>query len=519
MNLPIQNRIVIVDFGSQVTLLIARRLREAGVFCEILPPESTLGACRVQPPAGLIISGGPDSVDRTSAMSLDPQILELGIPILGICYGQQWICKTLGGRIEAGKSGEFGKAILHKRSESTLLEPLWDGADSVGVWMSHGDHVVEPPAGFTCIAQSGGAPFAAIANEEHRIWGIQFHPEVTHTTRGDRLLSYFAREVCGMADDWTMEGFRPRAVREIRERVGNNRVVCALSGGVDSMVTAWLIHEAVGENLICVFVDNGLLRQGEAKEVVRLFRAQTKITLIHEDASDRFLDLLKDVSDPEQKRRIIGKAFVETFESVIERIGSIDFLAQGTLYPDVVESQAPAGGTSALIKSHHNVGGLPDRMRLKLVEPLRLLFKDEVRKLGRELSIPQPILERHPFPGPGLAIRIPGTVSKTKINILQQADAIYLEELHTNGLYDHIWQAFAVLLPVHSVGIKGDARSYEHACVLRAVTSVDGMTAEAFPFDPALIAKIGARIANEVTGINRVLLDVTSKPPGTIEWE
>ncbi|HEX7390101.1 MAG TPA: glutamine-hydrolyzing GMP synthase, partial [Acidiphilium sp.] len=447
------------------------------------------------------------------------KVFALDVPVLGICYGEQAICAQLGGTVETSDHREFGRAFVEIVAECALFDGVWQRGGRAQVWMSHGDRVTALPDGFRAVAVSDGAPFAAIADETRHIYGVQFHPEVMHTPDGSRLLANFVHRVCGLSGDWTMANFRDTARQAIRTQVGGGRVICGLSGGVDSSVAAALIHEAVGEQLTCIFVDHGLLRAGEADEVVRVFRDRFNIRLIHRDASDMFFTALDGVTDPELKRKTIGRLFIEVFEEEAHNLGGADFLAQGTLYPDVIESVSARGGPSAVIKSHHNVGGLPDRMRMKLVEPLRELFKDEVRALGRELGLPETIVGRHPFPGPGLAIRIPGPVDREKVGILQKADAIYLEEIRAAGLYDAIWQAFVALLPVRSVGVMGDGRTYDFACALRAVTSTDGMTADVYPFEMDFLTRVAGRIVNEVRGINRVTYDITSKPPGTIEWE
>jgi GMP synthase (glutamine-hydrolysing) len=514
------DRVLIVDFGSQVTQLIARRVRESGVYCEIHPFDKVSDDClAAYGPKAVILSGGPASAGEEDSPTPNPTLFELGVPVLGICYGEMAICAAMGGAVEGGHHREFGRADIRIARETPLLAGLGEIGASEPVWMSHGDVITAIPEGFEVVATSANSPFAAIANEARRIYGVQFHPEVAHTPRGALLLRNFTHRIAGLSGDWTMAAFRSEAVARIREQVGEGRVICGLSGGVDSSVAAVLIHEAIGDQLTCVFVDTGLLRMNEAEQVVTLFRDHYNIPLIHVDASQDFLGELEGVSEPEAKRKIIGRVFVEIFDREAAKIEGAAFLAQGTLYPDVIESVSARGGPSVVIKSHHNVGGLPEHMKLKLVEPLRELFKDEVRALGVELGLPPAFVGRHPFPGPGLAIRIPGAVSREKVATLQQADAIYLDEIRKAGLYDSIWQAFAVLLPVKTVGVMGDARTYEDVCALRAVTSTDGMTADFFEFPWPVLAKAATRIINEVKGVNRVVYDVTSKPPGTIEWE
>ncbi len=516
---PVHERVLIVDFGSQVTQLIARRLRESGVYCEIHPYDRIEAMLDAFAPKAVILSGGPASVHEDDSPSVTDRVFRLGVPVLGICYGEMTLCAQLGGRVEGGHDREFGRAEIRIERESPLLHGLGEVGDREVVWMSHGDKVTAIPPGFEVVASSEGSPFAVIADEGRRFYGVQFHPEVAHTPRGALILRNFTHRIAGLSGDWTMASFRQETVARIREQVGEGRVICGLSGGVDSSVAAVLIHEAIGDQLTCVFVDTGLLRQNEAEQVVTMFRDHYNIPLVHVDAGDLFLGELKGVTDPETKRKTIGRLFVDVFDREAAKIEGAAFLAQGTLYPDVIESVSARGGPSAVIKSHHNVGGLPEYMKLKLVEPLRELFKDEVRVLGVELGLPPQFVGRHPFPGPGLAIRIPGEITPGKVAVLQKADAIYLEEIRKAGLYDSIWQAFAVLLPVKTVGVMGDARTYEDVLALRAVTSTDGMTADFFEFPWEVLGRCATRIINEVRGVNRVVYDVTSKPPGTIEWE
>jgi len=511
--------VLIIDFGSQVTQLIARRVREAGVYCEIVPYNKAEEALGAGAPRAIILSGGPASVAETHTPRAPQQVFDLGVPVLGICYGEMTMCEQLGGKVETGHHREFGRADILVAQDSLLLDGIAKSGDSETVWMNHGDKITAIPPGFDVIATSENSPYAVIANVKRRLYGIQFHPEVVHTPHGAEMIANFVRKIAGIPADWNMHAFRAAAVEKIRKQVGKGRVICGLSGGVDSSVAAVLIHEAVGDALTCIFVDTGLMRAGEADEVVALFRGHYNIPLIHADAADLFLGRLAGISEPEQKRKIIGAAFIEVFDSEAHKVGGAEFLAQGTLYPDVIESVSATGGPSVTIKSHHNVGGLPDFMKLKLVEPLRELFKDEVRALGRELGLPPSFVGRHPFPGPGLAIRVPGEITREKLAILRQADVIYLDEIRKAGLYDKIWQAFAVLLPVRTVGVMGDARTYDYVCALRAVTSSDGMTADYYPFEHSFLARVSTRIVNEVRGINRVVYDITSKPPGTIEWE
>ncbi|NNL73861.1 MAG: glutamine-hydrolyzing GMP synthase [Silicimonas sp.] len=513
------DRLLIIDFGSQVTQLIARRLRELNVYCEIHPFQSVTDEFLDSfGPKAVILSGGPASVIDPGSPRPPERVFDLGVPVLGICYGQQVMMQMLGGQVVRGDgTAEFGRAYVVPAASLELLDG-WFTTEREQVWMSHGDHVAELAPGFEVYATSPGAPFAVTADTSRNFYAVQFHPEVHHTPRGARLYENFVR-MAGFVGDWTMASYRDEAVAQIREQVGDAKVICALSGGVDSSVAAALIHEAVGDQLTCVFVDHGLLRQAEADEVVGMFRDHMNLQVIHAQEQELFLGELDGVSDPETKRKIIGRLFIDVFQKYADQIDGARYLAQGTLYPDVIESVSFSGGPSVTIKSHHNVGGLPEKMGLKLVEPLRELFKDEVRALGRELGLPAHFIGRHPFPGPGLAIRCPGEITRAKLDILRKADAVYIDQIRKHGLYDDIWQAFVAILPVRTVGVMGDGRTYDYACALRAVTSVDGMTADYYPFTHEFLGETATRIINEVKGINRVTYDITSKPPGTIEWE
>ncbi len=513
------DRLLIIDFGSQVTQLIARRLRESNIYCEIHPYNKVDAAfIRDFAPRAVILSGGPASVLDDNSPRAPQELFDMGLPILGICYGQQVMMEQLGGKVDSGDgTAEFGRAYVSPKADMPLLKGWFENGDEQ-VWMSHGDHVSRLADGFEVYGTSPNAPFAITADLKRNFFAVQFHPEVHHTPNGALFYKNFT-DLAGFTGDWTMGAYREDAIAKIREQVGSEKVICGLSGGVDSSVAAVLIHEAIGEQLTCVFVDTGLMRMNEADEVLKMFRDNYNIPLIYADESELFLGALDGQSDPETKRKIIGKLFIDVFEKHAKSVGGAKFLAQGTLYPDVIESVSFSGGPSVTIKSHHNVGGLPERMDMALVEPLRELFKDEVRDLGRELGLPDSFVGRHPFPGPGLAIRCPGEITRPKIEILRKADAVYMDQIRKHGLYDDIWQAFVAILPVRTVGVMGDSRTYDFACALRAVTSVDGMTADYYPFTHEFLGETATRIINEVEGINRVTYDITSKPPGTIEWE
>ncbi|MDI1478957.1 glutamine-hydrolyzing GMP synthase [Polyangium sp. y55x31] len=510
--------VLILDFGSQYTQLIARRIREASVYCEVYRYDLPIERIRELAPRGIILSGGPSSVYGDGAPQIEAELFSVGIPILGICYGMQLLSHLLGGKVERGAEGEYGPALVRTTRAAGVFGRFRDG-DVLDVWMSHGDKVVEPPPGFSTLGTTDTTPFAAIADDERRIYGLQFHPEVAHTRRGKDLLEAFLFDVCGLEPTWTPASFVEESVEAIRQKVGPDAsAVCGLSGGVDSSVAAILCHRALGDRLVCIFVDNGLLRKDEAQQVVKMFGDHYHLRLVHVDARKRFLDALSGVTDPEQKRKTIGRVFIEVFEEEAKKIEDCRFLVQGTLYPDVIESVS-AKGPSAVIKSHHNVGGLPERMKLGLVEPLRELFKDEVRAVGATMGIPHHLLWRHPFPGPGLAVRCLGPLTEERLHVLREADAIFEEEIREAGLYDKIWQSFCVLLPVRTVGVMGDERTYDEVIALRAVESKDGMTADWSRIPHEVLGRTSARIINEVRGVNRVVYDVSSKPPATIEWE
>jgi len=512
----VRDLILIVDFGSQYTQLIARRVRELGVYSEIKSCYTPVGELLCAQPRGIIFSGGPNSVYDAGAPSIDAKIFQQGMPILGVCYGQQLMTHLLGGKVVAAPEREYGSAQLNISAPAPLFHNV---SGSTTVWMSHGDFVEQLPAGFIALAATSNSPFAAIADPQRKIFGIQFHPEVAHTAEGRQILRNFVFDICGCTATWSPANFVETTIQKAREQVGDAQVICGLSGGVDSAVTAKLLQRAIGKQLHCVFVDHGLMRKNEGEQIRATFVEHFGEAFIGVDASGLFLEKLRGVVDPETKRKIIGEQYIRVFEAEARKIPGVKFLAQGTLYPDVIESVSPRGGPSVTIKTHHNVGGLPEKMRLQLVEPLRELFKDEVRNCGRVLGLPENILGRHPFPGPGLAVRILGEITPERVHLLREADAIFVEELQASGWYDQVWQAFAVLLPIHSVGVMGDNRTYEMTVALRAVNSVDGMTADWSPLPHDLLAQVSSRITNEVRGVNRVVYDISSKPPSTIEWE
>lgn len=507
--------ILILDFGSQFTQLIARRIREQNVYCEIYPHTLPLEKIKEIKPKGLVFSGGPMSVYDEGAPKISEEYFELGIPILGICYGLQLIAKNFGGSVEPADKREYGKAEIIIDKQSALLK---DVKQNSVVWMSHGDYITGLPAGFEVTAKTDNSPICAIENTEQNIYGVQFHPEVVHTQEGKKIIRNFLFDICKCWGTWTSQNFIDAEIKEIKKKVGSKKAICALSGGVDSSVAAILVQKALGENLICIHVDNGLMRKDESASVMKMFEKNYNLNLISIDAEKIFLDRLKGVTDPEKKRKIIGNTFIEVFENEAKKFTDAEFLIQGTLYPDVIES-VPVKGVSVTIKTHHNVGGLPEKMNLKLIEPFRELFKDEVRAIGKELGLPAEFIERHPFPGPGLAVRVLGDITKERLDILREADQIFIDSIKEAGIYNNIWQAFTVLLPVQSVGVMGDARTYENVAALRAVTSLDGMTADWYRFDPDILENISNKIIRNVRGINRVVYDISSKPPSTIEWE
>ncbi len=507
--------LLILDFGSQYTQLIARRIREANVYSEIHPHTYSLENIKELNPAGIILSGGPMSVYDDEAPQINKEIFNLGIPILGVCYGLQLIANNFDGKVEPADDREYGKANIVIKNNSSILK---DVTDNSIVWMSHGDLITKIPEGFSINAETDNTPICVLTNEELNIYGLQFHPEVAHTEDGKKIINNFLFDICKVKADWTPSNFIKSSIEQIQNQVGDEKVICALSGGVDSSVAAILLHKAIGDNLVCIHIDSGTMRKNESANIIKMFEDNYDLNLIHIDASEKFLTRLAGVVDPEKKRKIIGATFIDVFEEESKKIGNARYLVQGTLYPDVIES-VPVKGQSVTIKTHHNVGGLPEKMNLKLIEPFRELFKDEVRAIGRELGLPDEFVKRHPFPGPGLAVRILGDITKEKLDILREADQIFIDELHNFGIYDDIWQAFAVLLPIQSVGVMGDARTYENVLALRAVTSVDGMTADWFPFKPEVLEAASNKIIRNVQGINRVVYDVSSKPPATIEWE
>ncbi|MBU0474534.1 MAG: glutamine-hydrolyzing GMP synthase [Bacteroidetes bacterium] len=507
--------ILILDFGSQYTQLIARRIREANVYSEIHPHTYSLTEIKALNPAGIILSGGPMSVYDAEAPHINKEIFNIGIPILGVCYGLQLIANNYNGKVEPADDREYGKAKIKIQNYSPILRGIKDNSI---VWMSHGDLITKVPDGFSVDSTTDNTPICVLSNEKLNIYGLQFHPEVAHTEEGKTIINNFLFDICGIKADWTPSNFIKSSIENIKSQVGNEKVICALSGGVDSSVAAILMHEAIGENLICIHIDSGMMRKNESADIIKMFEGSYNLNLISVDASEKFISRLEGVFDPEKKRKIIGATFIDVFEEESKKFGEVKYLVQGTLYPDVIES-VPVKGQSVTIKTHHNVGGLPEKMNLKLIEPFRELFKDEVRAIGKELGLPIEFIRRHPFPGPGLAVRIIGDITKEKLNILREADQIFIDELHNFGIYDEIWQAFAVLLPIQSVGVMGDARTYENVLALRAVTSVDGMTADWYPFKPEVLESASNKIIRNVPGINRVVYDVSSKPPATIEWE
>ncbi|GIK21068.1 MAG: glutamine-hydrolyzing GMP synthase [Ignavibacteriales bacterium] len=513
--MQLKEKILIIDFGSQFTQLITRRVREANVYSEIHSHKISVNEVLKFNPSGIILSGGPMSVYDQDAPDFDAGILKIKIPILGICYGLQILTEKFGGKVEPAKDREYGRALLNVIKSS----PLFNGISQTSqVWMSHGDYITKLPDGFDTVAKSDHTPIAAISNEDNRIYGVQFHPEVIHTIEGKKIINNFLYDICNCKGEWNPHNFVDSTVQEIKSKVNKSKAICALSGGVDSTVAAVLVKKAIGENLICLHIDTGLMRKNESQKIQEVFDEKLALNHIHIDASELFISRLKNISDPEQKRKIIGSTFIEVFEQEAKKIKDVEFLVQGTLYPDVIESVS-VKGSSVTIKSHHNVGGLPEKMNLKLIEPFRTLFKDEVRNVGRELNIPEEFIQRHPFPGPGLAVRVLGPVDKEKLEMLREADDIFIKSIIDSEIYNDIWQAFAVLLPVQSVGVMGDARTYEYVLALRAVTSVDGMTADWYYFEHDFLSNVSNKIINKVRGINRVVYDISSKPPATIEWE